>query len=361
MENKISTGKILLTISMILLLVVAVIGLGLFGTSVNATSQMGEIVAKADAVHENHAICVGPDDCIKEDCTHTEITTWEPFDVDSLTFSNYSTNLSGSYYLTEDVAFPEDSGFTVQSGAELNLCLNGHKLSFTDVDITIKVLGTLNICDCCTESVTHYGSVNEDGYWEPSATSGADDLKGGYLTFEQTTFFGITNPRFIKLEGTNATFNFYSGNIAGIYTYNTNGYRLIDDASATLGRTSVYQGNIIGNNVTEYLIYNKGGSLKVFGGVISKNTTEDYMVYVQGGNGYFANEISENYTQGDYLLAANTAPLTLDGASVINNTTDYESKYVLYGTSSTFTIKDSIISGNKSEGGDSHIIFCTSS
>ena len=77
MENKISTSKILLTISRALLLVVAVLGLGLFGISVNFTSsEMGEIVAKADdAVHDKHAFCVGPDDCIKEGCAHDPITT----------------------------------------------------------------------------------------------------------------------------------------------------------------------------------------------------------------------------------------------------------------------------------------------
>ena len=50
MENKISTRKLLLTVSMALLLVVAVLGFGLFGINTGATSpEMGEIVAKADA------------------------------------------------------------------------------------------------------------------------------------------------------------------------------------------------------------------------------------------------------------------------------------------------------------------------
>ena len=349
MENKISTSKILLTISMALLLVVAVIGLGLFGTSVNATSpEMGEIVAKADAVHENHAICVGPDDCIKEGCAHDPITTWVPFDLASLdSDANYNYTLpSGNYYLAEDLEFTAKYMLVVKKDEVVNFCLNGKKLSFTNSHKAFKISGTFNLCDCCTETVTHYGSVNDEGVWEASETSGTDDLKGGYITYSQTSSLS-SNPALISLEHSTATLNFYSGNIAGVYAYGTY-YDLIHNISTSGSTLNIYQGNIIGNSIKRNLIYWEG-NINLFGGVISKNTTlYDGISTDAGTTAYVANEISSNCVE-NFVINASGTTLTANGARIINNTSA-NSKGILNCDSSTnATIKNTTISGNISE------------
>lgn len=91
-----------------------------------------------------------------------------------LTVSHSGTSLaSGNYYLKDDVEL--SNSITVGKGEEVTLCLNGNTLSKSG-GMTIKVKGTLTICDCST---TEEGTIPDKNavYME----SGTLNLLGGML------------------------------------------------------------------------------------------------------------------------------------------------------------------------------------
>lgn len=91
-----------------------------------------------------------------------------------LTVSHSGTSLaSGNYYLKDDVEL--SNSITVGKGEEVTLCLNGNTLSKSG-GMTIKVKGTLTVCDCST---TEEGTIPDKNavYME----SGTLNLLGGML------------------------------------------------------------------------------------------------------------------------------------------------------------------------------------
>ena len=91
-----------------------------------------------------------------------------------LTSDHSGTSLdSGKYYLNDDVTLT--GSITVNSGEEVTLCLNGHTLTKSG-GMTIKVKGTLTICDC---SATGAGTIPDKNavYME----GGTLNLLGGVL------------------------------------------------------------------------------------------------------------------------------------------------------------------------------------
>lgn len=108
------------------------------------------------ADHANHCICGGGVTAGGHQCS--DFAEWKPLDLtDTVTWINgYQTQVSGSYYLTEDIVLDEnDAGLEFHSEQEpitVNICLNGHKIKRIAGDgmscLSVQPESTVNICDC---------------------------------------------------------------------------------------------------------------------------------------------------------------------------------------------------------------------
>lgn len=96
------------------------------------------------------------------DGTHQDHSGWTEMR------SNTTTLTSGNYYLTADMS----NGVTIQSGATVNLCLNGYTLSVNssiyEAAVTVESGATLNVYDCVGSGSIKYtvhGSGIRDTDW----------------------------------------------------------------------------------------------------------------------------------------------------------------------------------------------------
>ena len=238
--------------------------------------------ALAVETHE-HYLCGGTD-CNREGHGQEgEKTTFEPW-------TGSATTTGGAYYLTSDI-----SGFTVPSGVNLTLCLNGYNITSNGVQnedvITVEPGATFTLCDCKRGGKTGYGTI---GHRRP------DQYNGSGVTVE------------------NGTFNMYGGKIAN----NTVGYFTTHKSNGYGGGVLVFNKgifNMIGGEIT-------GNRAKYGGGVsvgtaygLHDNTAED----IGGTFNMTGGEISGNFCAshggGVYACVSSKLYFTVSGSAQITD------------------------------------------
>ena len=169
--------------------------------------------------------------------THEGWTAWDKSDAIPLT--------TGKYYLTTDIKIDRyvAGGCRIGNGQTVDLCLNGHSITFNFKEKGIDVYGgNLNLYDCGTE--IHYYSIGSDNL----AVIGEGDktFTGGYITHTH----GYVGPA-VHVDG-RSVFNMYGGTIIGNLNTNANrnfaGAVYIKEGSTF----NLYDGVIAGNSSTEY-------------------------------------------------------------------------------------------------------------
>ena len=253
--------------------------------------------------------------------THEGWTAWDQSDAIPLK--------TGKYYLTTDITISTYAGgkWRIGSGQTVDLCLNGHSITFNFKEKGFDVYGgTLNLYDCGTE--VHNYSIGSGNL----AVIGEGDksFTGGYITHTH----GYVGPA-VHLDG-RGVFNMYGGTIIG--NLNTNANRNFAGAVYVKeGSTfNLYDGVIAGNSSTEY----GGGGIfamgqfHMYGGEIRDN-------YANYGGGV---RTVKNFTMSGGTIAGNTAgcaggvhmsggTMTLSGGSIADNTaTEYSGAICNFGT-----------------------------
>ena len=237
---------------------------------------------EVEPAHTDHCVCGGS--VATGGHTHDESApTWTAW-----TETN-SLPSSGNYYLTEDALL--STSHTIASDTTLNLCLNGHTVTYQNASSKYEIKGTLNLCDCSTV--------------ERTDTSENYKLTGGAV---------MSSSDGVYLNDSNAALTLYSGNIVGC-----------GETGVYVGKGSftMYGGEIVGcKDRGVYTTTN--GFFTMHGGSIHHNSSN------QNGAGVYAstsfnmtggsitnNNSSSGYVGGVYFSSS----LTLSGAPVIEDNT----------------------------------------
>ena len=238
---------------------------------------------QAGETHE-HYLC-GGDTCNEEG--HEE-------EKNSVTFTKWpgigNVVDGGAYYLTENLG-----SFTVPSGVNLTLCLNGYNITSDGVQnedvITVEPGATFTLCDCKRGGTTGYGTI---GHRRP------DQYNGSGVTVE------------------NGMFNMYGGKIAN----NTVGYFTTNKSNGYGGGVLVFNKgifNMIGGEITgNRAIYGGGVSVGTAYG-LHDNTAED----IGGTFNMTGGEISGNFCAshggGVYACVSSKLYFTVSGSAQITD------------------------------------------
>lgn len=163
---------------------------------------------------------------------------------------------SGNYYLTEDVALK--NWIRISSGAEVNLCLNGHTLYGPGGNPAIDIKGTLNVYDCNGGGVL---SGDSEAGTENAAvtveTDGVLNLYSGKITGSSDTVIHILG-----------TANLSGGKIEGGSTCSISnvGTVMIGGSAVVSGGTGSYGCAVINNSRKAVLTVKDNASLSSPGG-----------------------------------------------------------------------------------------------
>ena len=250
------------------------------------------------------------------------------------TSNNSLPNASGNYYLTRDVTL--SGQWTVPTGANVNLCLNGHVIKQSAANsrvIQVTTNATLNIYDCSDE--IHYftrSSESAPWVWDDSLTSSQYSVTGGVITGGALT--GESHGGGVSVDG---TFSLYGGNIVGNQIYNTANDQAFGAGAFVWqnGVFNMYGGSIVGNagNGNTNTGTNGGGmavgtnavtsgKFNMYGGTISDNYANLWAggvnnwgtIVMEGGT--IANNIANTKGGGG---VSNAAAFTMTGGTVTNN------------------------------------------
>lgn len=229
----------------------------------------------------------------------------------------------GNYYLTEDVAL--ENWIRISSGAEVNLCLNGHTLYGPGGNSAIDIDGTLNVYDC-----------NGGGVLSGDSEAGARNTA---VTVETD---GVLNLYSGKITGSglavidmNGTANLAGGKIEGGSTH------MIDNVgTVTIGGSAVVGGGtgsascaVINNDAKSVLtvrdnaslsgllygVDNLSGTVNIEGGAIT--STERYSYGIR--NSGVLNITGGTVTGGGYGIQMDhsDAVLNLSGSPSVSGKT----------------------------------------
>lgn len=213
------------------------------------------VITPLDAIPHSHPVC-GDSEC--ED-SHGDIEWTEWTSTTSLPTT------SGNYYLANDVTV---SGAHNIEGANINLCLNGHKIDRNNDNgiFALKNGATLSVCDC--RGTGTIGGV------------------GGPICFSQS----------------NATFNFYSGTLASD-TRNT--IAVTTDYDGANNTINIYGGNVEADELPSIAVKNE--TINLYGGKLSTSNHNGVLV-----------------SQGSYLNLCGNPIIT--GSDLTDNTKNNDIK-----------------------------------
>ena len=218
----------------------------------------------------------------------------------------------GSGYLVDNIEISET--FSIESGKNVNLCLNGYSITQTaDVD-TIIVYGTLNLYDKKDNSgkITHASTKTGRGVM--IRDNGTFTMTGGTISGNNATYFG-----------------------GGVYNYN-------------MGTFFTMTGGTISGNNAEYGGGEENrGTFTMMDGTISGNEA-DYGGGVDNYGIFTMTEgtISGNNANVDGGGVANVVTFTMTGGTISgNDANDHGGGVENY--SGTFTMTEGTISGNNAK------------
>ena len=174
-------------------------------------------------------------------------TDWIPLSSVTDAMAETTALQTGNYYLDKDIYLPANTYLYTNTGATVNLCLNGHDLYGADgKDYILNAKGTgsvLNICDC---SADQSGTIGKD--WNGKTG-------GSYHAA-------------LMINGTNCQANLYGGSITGIANTGSVVYVKADN------KFNMYGGSITGNNAVKAGAVEvlSGSTFTMSGGEIAGNT-----------------------------------------------------------------------------------------
>ena len=199
-------------------------------------------------------------------------------------------------YLTNNITLDR---LYLPEGKTLYLCLNGHRITFDEYQVTLNNNTTLYLCDCSTEKT---GTISRSG--------------------------GKTCC--VLVSGVNATFNMYGGTLRdGNSTGHGGGVKL------EKGTMNMYGGTITENTATTDgggIFVNTNGTLNLYGGTITKNTINVKEARHGGGIYVESNKwsgVGKISISGSPVITGNTRVYT--DASTGAQTTSTENVYLAYG------------------------------
>lgn len=166
---------------------------------------------------------------------------------------------AGNYYLQSDVTFSSTINFT---GA-VNLCLNGHRLTYTGTTYATYIYNAVfSLYDCGNdEDHKHYYTEDaKNGLYKFTDSVTDNYLTGGVITAAKSVSGDLIN------VSTNSTFNMYGGNIAGGSSENEIVYIRPPDVM------NMFAGKICGNSSKKSAVCCElGATFNMSGGEIRNN------------------------------------------------------------------------------------------
>ena len=198
-------------------------------------------------------------------------------------------------YLTNNITLDR---LYLPEGKTLYLCLNGHRITFDEYQVTLNNNTTLYLCDCSTEKT---GTISRSA--------------------------GRTSC--VLVSGENATFNMYGGTLRNGTNSSGGGVKL------EKGTMNMYGGTITENTATSDgggIYVGTKGTLNLYGGTITNNTviTNESRhgggVYVESN---FQTGVGKISISGSPVITGNTRTYTP------TSTTTTENVYLSYGFSNS--------------------------
>ena len=192
-------------------------------------------------------------------------------------------------YLTNNITLDR---LYLPEGKTLYLCLNGHRITFDDYQVTLNNNTTLYLCDCSTEKT---GTISRSG--------------------------GKTCC--VLVSGENATFNMYGGTLRdGNSTGIGGGVKL------EKGTMNMYGGTITENTATTDgggIYVGTKGTLNLYGGTITKNTINVNEAHYGGGVYVESNKwsgVGKISISGSPVITGNTRTYTDVKTGAVTTSTD---------------------------------------
>ena len=199
-------------------------------------------------------------------------------------------------YLTNNITLDR---LYLPEGKTLYLCLNGHRITFDEYQVTLNNNTTLYLCDCSTEKT---GTISRSA--------------------------GRTSC--VLVSGENATFNMYGGTLRdGNRTGHGGG------VNVSAGTMNMYGGTITENTATTDgggIYVSSNGTLNLYGGTITKNTIKTNEARHGGGIYVESNKwsgVGNISISGSPVVTGNTRVYT--DATTNEKTTSTENVYLSYG------------------------------
>ena len=267
-----------------------------------------------DPNHTNHCVCCGnaPMAVANHTCdtVTNDWTAWSGVEITSFE------NLSGKYYLTQDVHINDP----IRTAGDLTICLNGYKL--TCPYVRVNATSTLTITDCSAEQTGIFRSVSKN-YPQYLFANGADaqpitvNIWGGTVSsVAEGNTFGNVFRLGSSFVGTNHVLNIYAGTIQGCTALGKPGKAPNGGGVHLAGNTicNMYGGTIVGGKAqSNDELAGNGGNM-----YISENAVFNmYGGTITGGS---ATASGTNIGEGGNIYVTGNGTLNLNGGTVTNGT-----------------------------------------
>ena len=274
---------------------------------------------------------------------------------------------SGNYYLDKDVVLSSGS----HVAAELNLCLNGHTITFKEgskISFYMKSGATLSIADCQETGKITGGEKNFGGVINVSEGS-TFNLYGGTLTGNKVIDMTNDNGKGGAVYLSKATsdkpggvFNMYGGAISGNEAYRggaiyaCNGSTVNIYGGTIANNKATYRGGAITND-DKKTPNNDVATINISGGTITGNTAENgAAAYLHAGAimTVTGGEITDNTATsagGAILVESVGTKLIVQGGKFTGNSTASDGGAIYASRNTVFEMTGGEISGNKANNG----------
>ena len=294
--------------------------------------------------HKAHCVCGGTHTAIGDHTEEKELNfqPWNPYAANPAK-PQMPTSMPdgvGGYYLTQDVKLN-----SIWEPSDVVLCLNGHKMTFSDNGfVEIPEGKSLTLTDCKTT-----GKLCREGS-EVHKKLGIDLLAGSTFDMYGGTITGFQHG--VSFSGGGVTFRLYGGTIT-------------ENQTAHGAGVFCWGGN---NNYSTFIMY--GGKITNNHATNSGSVTEEK----PSGGGVFLREFSKfemyggeitgntaTYGGGVYcgaVIGSNTAEMILHGGKITGNTAPYGGGVYFKDKAFRVTGKDKVtITDNTGNGGKNVVLF----
>ena len=288
----------------------------------------------AQAAHTSHPICGAAHTDIGDHTGECPAVTWTPLTYQDSKLCYGGTEVikdsngyyalpAGNYYLDADIAISN----TIMTTGNVNLCLNGHSITFKYAVNAIHVnSGVFTLTDCNGSNGSKKFTKGASGQWEPD-TNGTITVSGGVITHESGWDGGGVDVQ------SGAAFTMYGGTICGNIVNYGNGGGVYAD-----GTFNMYGGSITDNTAKSDHSYG--------GGVYTRGT------FNMSGNAAITGNTTIARSGGGVYVIIGTFSMS-DNAAITGNAAALVGGGVYVSSSTRFTMTGGSITGNTVGNGSS--------